>query len=249
MKPAIWVKPISQSISKKIRVLPAYITTLHKGRPNAPCGPALVLDFQKFISFMIEYIRGSIASLNPAAAVIETSGGVGYIAAISLQTFAALEGKQEARLLVHEVIREDTYSLYGFADSRERDLFRLLIGVSGVGASTALIVLSSLGSRELAAVIASGDARRLKSVKGIGTKTAERIIVDLRDKIKDTDSTLILQPGSAQAPRNETFDEAHAALVMLGFDRKAAEKVLTAIFRDQPDIKAEQAIKSALPRL
>lgn len=242
MKPAIWVKPISQSISKKIRVLPAYITTLHKGRPNAPCGPALVLDFQKFISFMIEYIRGSIASLNPAAAVIETSGGVGYIAAISLQTFAALEGKQEARLLVHEVIREDTYSLYGFADSRERDLFRLLIGVSGVGASTALIVLSSLGSRELAAVIASGDARRLKSVKGIGTKTAERIIVDLKDKIKPAGDTLLQQV----TLNSEVFEEALAAMVMLGFPKQQAQKVMKKLFDSNPDLKVEDAIKKGL---
>lgn len=198
---------------------------------------------------MIEYIRGAVASLNPAAAVIETSGGVGYLLNISLQTFSALEGKPEGRLLVHEAIREDAYVLYGFAEERERELFRLLIGVSGVGAATALIMLSSLGVKELGAVIASGDAKRLKSVKGIGTKTAERIIVDLRDKIKAVDSTLVFEPGSPAAPRSETYDEAEAALVMLGFDRKAADKVLTAIFKEEPGIKVEQAIKKALPRL
>ncbi|MDE6278071.1 MAG: Holliday junction branch migration protein RuvA [Muribaculaceae bacterium] len=198
---------------------------------------------------MIEYIRGSIAALNPAAAVLETAGGVGYVLNISLLTFSALEGKTEGRLLVHEVIREDAYQLYGFAQERERELFRMLIGVSGVGASTALIVLSSLGPAELEGVIASGDAKRLKSVKGIGTKTAERIIVDLRDKIKSAGSTLIFQTGEQKATQSEAFDEAHAALVMLGFDRKAAEKVLTAIFKDEPAIKVEQAIKKALPRL
>ncbi|MDE6310350.1 MAG: Holliday junction branch migration protein RuvA [Muribaculaceae bacterium] len=198
---------------------------------------------------MIEYIRGAVASLNPAATVLETSGGVGYLLSISLQTFSALEGKKEVRLHVHEVIREDTYQLYGFATERERELFRMLIGVSGVGASTALIVLSSLGSRDLENVIATGDSKRLKGVKGIGTKTAERIIVDLRDKIKSTDATLVLQPGETQASRTAAFEEAHAALVMLGFDRKASEKVLTAIFKESPAVKVEEAIKKALPRL
>ncbi len=198
---------------------------------------------------MIEYIRGAVAALNPAAAVIETSGGVGYLLNISLPTFSAIEGRSEAKLLVHESIREDAYTLYGFADERERELFRLLIGVSGVGASTAMIVLSSLGANELGAVIATGDAKRLKGVKGIGTKTAERIIVDLRDKIKPTGHTLVLQSGAEAARRSDAFDEAHAALVMLGFDRKASDKVLSAIFDEDPTLKAEQAIKKALPRL
>lgn len=198
---------------------------------------------------MIEYIRGIVASLNPASTVIETAGGVGYQLNITLPTFSALDGKAEALLLVHEVIRDDAHVLYGFSESGERELFRMLIGVSGVGASTALIMLSSLGTRELASVIASGDSKRLKSIKGIGTKTAERIIVDLRDKIKATDSTLVLQSGAADVPRNEAYEEAHAALVMLGFDRKSADKVLTAIFKESPDIKVEQAIKEALPRL
>lgn len=198
---------------------------------------------------MIEYIRGAVAALNPAAAVIETSGGVGYLLNISLPTFSAIEGRNEAKLLVHESIREDAYTLYGFADERERELFRLLIGVSGVGASTAMIVLSSLGANELGAVIATGDAKRLKGVKGIGTKTAERIIVDLRDKIKPTGHTLVFQSGAEAARRSDAFDEAHAALMMLGFDRKASDKVLSAIFDEDPTLKAEQAIKKALPRL
>ena len=125
---------------------------------------------------MIEYIRGLVAELNPAVAVIETAG-VGYELNISLSTFSALEGVKETKLLVHEVIREDTHLLYGFADERERSLFRLLIGVSGVGANTARMILSSISSSELEQVITSGDHVRLKNIKGIGVKTAQRIIV------------------------------------------------------------------------
>lgn len=198
---------------------------------------------------MIEYIRGKISSLNPAAVVLETAGGVAYILNISLQTFGSLEGKSESVVLVHEVIREDAHTLYGFSDKQERTLFRQLIGVSGVGASTALIILSSLGLRDLIGVIASGDVKRLKSVKGIGTKTAERIIVDLKDKIKTTDSTLSIQGVNSGNAQNEVFEEALAALNMLGFERKAAEKVLMALFKDEPNLKVEDAIKRALPRL
>ena len=138
---------------------------------------------------MIEYVKGRVASLNPAAAVIETSGGVAYILQISLPTFSKLENMPEATLLVHEAIREDAWTLYGFLEESERELFRLLIGVSGVGASTARMILSALSADELSAVIASSDVKRLKSVKGVGAKTAERIIVDLRDKIKAPDAT------------------------------------------------------------
>ena len=161
---------------------------------------------------------------------------------ISLPTFSAMEGKAEARLYVHESIRDDAWVLYGFADTREREIFRELIGVSGVGAATAIVILSSLSADELAGVISAGDVRRLKSIKGIGTKTAERIIVDLRDKIKPTDDTLIsqLQTGS------EAYEEAAAALQMLGFDRKAVQKALTKLFDADPALKVEAAIKKAL---
>ena len=164
---------------------------------------------------MIEYVKGEVASLNPAAAVIETAGGVAYMLNISLATYDKLQGQRTARVYVHEAIRDDAWTLYGFADERERDIFRQLIGVSGVGAGMARVILSSISLDELAAVIASGDVKRLKNVKGIGAKTAERIIVDLRDKIKVADATLLSQ----SLVNNDAYDEALAALTMLGFDR------------------------------
>lgn len=192
---------------------------------------------------MIEYVKGRIASLNPAAAVIETSGGVAYMLQISLPTFSKLENMTEATLLVHEAIREDAWTLYGFLDESEREVFRLLIGVSGVGASTARMILSALASEELSAVIASSDVKRLKSVKGVGAKTAERIIVDLRDKIKAPDATLIIQSPAT----SEAFDEALAALTMLGFAAAQSRKVLKKLFDADPSLKVEAAIRKALP--
>ena len=192
---------------------------------------------------MIEYVKGRIASLNPAAAVIETPGGVAYMLQISLPTFSKLENMTEATLLVHEAIREDTWTLYGFLDESEREVFRLLIGVSGVGASTARMILSALASEELSAVIASSDVKRLKSVKGVGAKTAERIIVDLRDKIKAPDATLIIQSPAT----SEAFDEALAALTMLGFAAAQSRKVLKKLFDADPSLKVEAAIRKALP--
>lgn len=190
---------------------------------------------------MIEYIRGVVAELNPTIAVLEAAG-VGYELNISLSTFSALEGVSEAKLLVHEVIREDTHLLYGFADERERSLFRLLIGVSGVGANTARMILSSIATPELEVVITSGDHVCLKNIKGIGVKTAQRIIVDLKDKIKPTDDTLILQP----SVHSEVFDEAYAALTALGFQRQQSQKVLKKLFDAEPTLRVEVAIKKAL---
>ena len=192
---------------------------------------------------MIEYVKGRIASLNPAAAVIETPGGVAYMLQISLPTFSKLENMTEATMLVHEAIREDAWTLYGFLDESEREVFRLLIGVSGVGASTARMILSALASEELLAVIASSDVKRLKSVKGVGAKTAERIIVDLRDKIKAPDATLIIQSPAT----SEAFDEALAALTMLGFAAAQSRKVLKKLFDADPTLKVEAAIRKALP--
>lgn len=191
---------------------------------------------------MIEYIKGRVAALSPAAATIESGSGIGFRLNITLPTFSALEGKAEAMLYVHEAIRDDAWVLYGFSTERERELFRSLIGVSGVGAATAVIILSSLQGDELAAVIASGDVRRLKAIKGIGAKTAERIIVDLRDKIAAVSDTIFTQT----AARSEAYDEALGALQMLGFDRKQSEKVLTALFDKDPALKVEAAIKRAL---
>lgn len=194
---------------------------------------------------MIEYIKGKLATLTPASATVETAGGVAYFLNITLPSFSTLEGKEkeeDVKLYVHEAIRDDAWVLYGFCDERERELFRSLIGVSGVGAATAVIILSSLQGDELAAVIAGADVKRLKSIKGIGSKTAERIIVDLRDKIKGAPDTLFSQTTS----RNDAFDEALAALTMLGFDKKQSDKALDAIFKADPAIKVEAAIKKAL---
>lgn len=193
---------------------------------------------------MIEYINGRVTALNPAYAVVESGAGIGYRLNISLPTFSALEGKERAILLVHESIREDAWVLYGFAEEREREVFRLLIGVSGVGAATAMLMLSALPGEELSNAIANGDVRLLKSIKGIGAKTAERIVVDLRDKVCSMPINITIAPGASRAP--EALDEALAALIMLGFDRRMSAKALEGIFRESPDIKVEQAIKKAL---
>lgn len=190
---------------------------------------------------MIEYIKGALAELTPASVVIEC-GGIGYLLYISLSTFSSLEGVKESKLLVHEVIREDAHQLYGFATEQERVLFRALIGVSGVGANTARMILSSFQAPELETVIVNGDHARLKNVKGIGAKTAQRIIVDLKDKIKPMGDALILQPMLG----SEVFDEALSALVMLGFPRPQSQKVLKKIFDANPSVKVEVAIKQAL---
>lgn len=195
---------------------------------------------------MIEYIHGQLAELTPAYAVVDCHG-VGYLLAITLTAYTELQDKKEAHLLVHEAIREDAYQLYGFVSRQERELFRELIGVSGVGANTARMILSSIPAPELAAVIIAGDHTRLKAVKGIGAKTAQRIVVDLRDKIKpagDMPLAAIVAPAMS-----ETFEEALAALVMLGFPRPAAQKALRKLFEADPQIKVELAIKKALAML
>lgn len=190
---------------------------------------------------MIEYIKGEITERTPTYAVIETSG-IGYFINISLPCYTALGSMTTTKLLIYEIIREDTHQLYGFLEQAERTLFELLIGVSGVGANTARMILSSIPVAELEQTIMNADSRRLKSVKGIGAKTAERIIVDLKDKIKPSGSTLIQQA----MPDSEIFDEALSAMVMLGFPRAAAQKVMKKIFEETPDIKVEAAIKKAL---
>lgn len=193
---------------------------------------------------MIEYISGSITELTPTYVVVDNHG-IGYEMNISLTTFSELENKKDVRLLAHEVIREDAHVLFGFSTARERALFRLLIGVSGVGANTARMLLSSASPAELEVVITSGDVKRLKAVKGVGAKTAERVIVDLRDKIKPAGDTLVLE----QTPASEAFDEALAALTMLGFAKPQSQKVLTKLFADDPSLKVEKAIKKALTML
>lgn len=194
---------------------------------------------------MIEYISGTLVSLNPATAVIETRSGVGFLLHITLNTFSALEGRTEARLLVHEAIREDAWTLFGFINEDERELFRLLVGVSGVGATSARMILSALRPADLRATIAADDAKRLTAVKGIGAKTAQRIIVDLRDKIKADPSTLV----ERTRPRSAAYDEALEALVILGFARPASVKALDKLFEREPELTVESAVKRAMSML
>lgn len=193
---------------------------------------------------MIDYIRGTLAELTPTCAIVEAAG-VGYELNITLPTFTDLDGRDAVKLLVHEVIREDTHQLFGFLAERERSMFRLLIGVSGVGANTARIILSSLPVAELEQVIVTGDDKRLKGVKGIGIKTAQRIIVDLKDKIKTPVDTLIIQPQAAP----EAYEEALVALQVLGYARPQSQKVLKKLFDADPTLKVEEAIRRALSML
>lgn len=193
---------------------------------------------------MIDYIKGKIAELNPAFAVLDNHG-IGYMMNITLSTYDLLVkvDKDEALLYAYEVIREDAHTLYGFASKKEREAFLLLISVSGVGPNTARMILSSMNVDEFSQAIAAGNAAMLKSVKGVGGKTAQRIIVDLKDKIKPTGDTLLVEKGQAHG---EIFDEALAALVMLGFSQQASNKALKALFAANPALTVEAAIKQAL---
>ncbi len=193
---------------------------------------------------MIDYIKGAVTQITPTFLTIET-GGIGYMVNISLTTFSKLEGKSEFKILIHEVIREDTHQLFGFADNDEREIFRLLISVTGVGANTARMMLSSLNPAEIEKSIAGSDVNTLKSVKGIGLKTAQRIIVDLKDKIGKQAGT-----GEIFAFENNTRrDEALSALVMLGFAKSAVAKVLDNIVRAEKNLTVEELIKKALKNL
>lgn len=201
---------------------------------------------------MIEYIRGELTELTPALAVIEAAG-VGYALNISLNTYTTLQGKKDARLYVHESLvtggRDDNFTLYGFASKQERSLYRLLITVSGVGANTARMILSSLSPKELCNVIANGDERVLKSVKGIGVRTAQRIIVDLKDKIVASgiaDELHVSDAPAATTVDTAVRDEAVSALVMLGFAPAPSSKVVMTILGGQPDMPVEQVVKQAL---
>jgi Holliday junction DNA helicase RuvA len=193
---------------------------------------------------MIDYLKGPITQITPTFLTIE-AGSIGYFINISLTTFTKLEGKSEYKLLIHEVIREDSHQLFGFADKEERDIFRLLISVSGVGAATARMMLSSLTPTEIEKAIIGSDVHLLKSVKGIGLKTAERIIVDLKDKVGKQVGT-----GEIFAIADNTKrEEALSALVMLGFARSAVSKVLDRIVREEKNLTVEDMIKRALKNL
>ena len=198
---------------------------------------------------MYEYITGTLTEIAPAYAVVE-AGGIGYFINISLQTYSEIEHNEQVKLYLHYIVREDAHILYGFASKAERELFRLLIGVSGVGGNTARMIQSAYSPAELRNIIGSGNAVLLKNVKGLGLKTAQKIIVELSGKMVDlkVDDKL---SGTKEATviNNETYDEALAALVMLGFQKTASEKVLKKIFKESPDLRVEEAIRLALKQL
>lgn len=197
---------------------------------------------------MIEYLKGEIAELTPATAIIEC-GGVGYAANITLNTYSALQGKKEAKLFIYEVIREDSHQLYGFSNKQERELFLLLISVSGIGGNTARTILSAFTITELCEAIACGNDKAIKSVKGIGLKTAQRIIVDLKDKIKEIGGEVVGTAQTSTTIDNDVVDGAVAALVMLGFPGAAAGKVVQSVTKNNPTATIEQVIKLALKEL
>ena len=199
---------------------------------------------------MIEYVKGGIAELSPAAAIIDCNG-LGYAVNISLNTYAAIQGKKDCKLYVYEAIREDAYILYGFADKQERELFLLLISVSGIGGNTARMILSALSPAELINVISTENVTLLKTVKGIGLKTAQRVIVDLKDKIK---TGAVAMDSAAMgnlitAANAQVQEEAISALTMLGFAQAPSQKVVLGILKEEPDAPVEQVIKLALKRL
>ena len=200
---------------------------------------------------MIEYVRGELAELTPAYAVVEAHG-VGYGLSISLNTYSGIQNKKEVKLYVVESIREDAYALFGFSTKQEREMFLLLITVSGVGANTARMILSAMSPTELCNVISSGNEKMLKTVKGIGLRTAQRIIVDLRDKIAVegvADQMPAAGVAAASAMNNEVRDEAIGALTMLGFSPAPSAKVVSAILTDNPQLPVEQVVKLALKQI
>lgn len=203
---------------------------------------------------MIEYVRGELTELTPAQAVLEAAG-IGYSLNISLNTYSAIQGKKEVKLYVHESLvtggRDDNFTFYGFYSKQERDLYRMLITVSGVGANTARMILSAISPAELCNVIANGDERMLKSVKGIGLKTAQRIIVDLKDKI--VSSGIATELHVSDQPQNMVHsgirDEAVSALTMLGFSPAPSAKVVESILKESDSMPVEQVVKLALSRI
>ena len=195
---------------------------------------------------MIEYIKGQIVSLSPTELILDNHG-IGYSILISLHTYEVCQGKTEAMAYIHHYIREDEELYFGFATKDERELFRLLIGVSGIGVASARMMLSTLTSDEIRQAILAEDVNRIKTVKGIGLKSAQRVVLELKDKIvkgEGTDTSVLFK-----ANNSALADEATTALVMLGFSKANIGKVLPGIMKDQPDAKVEDIIKAALKRL
>jgi Holliday junction DNA helicase RuvA len=199
---------------------------------------------------MIEYIKGELTELTPAMATVEAAG-VGYGLSISLNTFSAIQGKKEVKLYVYEAIREDAYVLFGFVSKKEREMFELLITVNGVGANTARMLLAGMSVSELCNAISTGNARLIQAVKGIGKMTAQRIIVDLRDKIVALGIAEEIPAGGQMAApvNNQVKDEAVSALTMLGFSPAPTQKVVLQILQEQPDLPVEQVVKLALKQI
>lgn len=195
---------------------------------------------------MIDYIKGEIIELTPTDAVVECHG-IGYSILISVQTYSALEGKDKATVYIHHYLREDEELYYGFASKEERKMFRLLIGVSGVGAATARMMLSSLSVDEIQTAILSEDVNRIKSVKGIGLKSAQRLILELKDKVvkgEETDMSALFARADSKVA-----DEATTALIMLGFPKSNVTKAVAAVLKDDPAASIETVIKKSLQRL
>lgn len=197
---------------------------------------------------MIDYIKGEIAELTPTVCVIE-SCGIGYALNISLYSYQELQEKKEAKLYVYESIREDAFTLYGFMEKEERELFLLLISVSGVGAGTARVILSGYSVEEIVNAIASENVKLIKGVKGIGQKTAERIIVDLKDKVGKVGAEGSTEAAKATAAMNADAEEAIAALVALGFMQAASAKAVEKVLKEEKDLKVSIIIKRALKML
>lgn len=197
---------------------------------------------------MYEYITGKLSEATPTYAVIEAAG-IGYFINISLKTYSDIEGHEQAKLYVHFVVREDQQALFGFSTKLERELFRQLISVSGVGGNTARMILSTYSPHELQNIIATENAVLLKNVKGLGLKTAQKIIVELSGKMLEIGASDLMTPVISSNSRPQSFDEALAALSMLGFQKSASEKVLNAIFKEDPRIGVEDAIRTALKSL